>query len=247
MKALDPLLFCRVVCAASPPSPLSSGLFPASSPQRHVLQALLFSSHRLLLKQIAQRSPLPATVEIKRVMALYRKKNGLQRINSVRRAICGKSRDDRRDIGAETFFSGLRRESSVIPRVERCLRREVLAEDVLPEGPDSSGSLPASVLHRRDGEDRVELLERETLGLRDGGKKINFARCVRSKKKGRTSGTKKSVRTAPTAFQAAYQPKAPVGVKAVRRRGKVRATMKLKPQRRAVAYDMPAEGRRLAR
>lgn len=35
------------------------------------------------------------------------------------------------------------------------------------------------------------------------------------------------VKTAPTAFHAAYQPKAPVGVKAVKRRGKVKATMKL--------------------
>jgi hypothetical protein len=64
---------------------------------------------------------------------------------------------------------GLRGET-LLPRVERGARSEALAEDVLAEGVDGALTLPPSVLERRDREDSVELLERESFGLRKKGK-----------------------------------------------------------------------------
>ena len=136
----------------------------------------------------------------------------------------------------------------------------------------------SGVLARGDREDLVELFERQTLRFRNCS--VDRRQYEQGSLGLEVDVPKRRTKTVPMAFpgqqqqnqnqfrscgeslysQAAYQPKAPCGLKAVSRRGKVRATMKssresgvsggdcskpvgtqnlLKSQVTAVAYDMP--------
>lgn len=144
--------------------------------------------------------------------------------------------------------------------VQRRVRLDLAPKHVLAHVPRQLVPVVLRVFLVADGENGVELFERQVLGSasvasdrcrslfgwghRDEGQDAEEETDdERGRRPTFVSGSKKYVYTVANRFHPAYQLNAPCGVKACSSAGHVKEMIKLKPQHVAVAKDMPVSRR----